>query len=140
MCAWMSSPAETCGFMAYTSSVRSALHGRCHPSRRGARGDVLTGGWRGLGGLDRLGHHVRPDSGLGRRLLGRPLQGGSGRGEAGDRHPVRRAGDVLEAHPIEEIDRLWIAAVLAADAEVEIRVRRAPPLTGDPHKLPHPVL
>ena len=39
-----------------------------------------------------------------------------GRGEPGERHPVRRAGHVVEADLVAEVHRRGIAAVLAADA------------------------
>src|ERR1051326_2831361 len=42
-----------------------------------------------------------------------------GGGEAGDRHAERRAGDVIEPDLVAEGDRGGIAAVLAADAELE---------------------
>ena len=45
-----------------------------------------------------------------------------------DRHPERRAGDVVEPDLVEEVDRLRVAAVLAADAELEVRAgSRGPP-------------
>src|SRR2546421_11792263 len=44
---------------------------------------------------------------------------------AGDRHPVRRAAHVVEPGHLEEGDRLGVAAVLAADAELEVRLRLA---------------
>jgi O-acetylserine/cysteine efflux transporter len=43
--------------------------------------------------------------------------------EPGDGHPERRAGDVVESHLVEEVDRRRVAAVLPADAEVEVRPR-----------------
>src|SRR5436309_14376686 len=49
--------------------------------------------------------------------LGPPLEHGARRGQAGDRHPVGGAGDVVEADALEEVDRVEIAAVLAAHAE-----------------------
>jgi hypothetical protein len=39
-------------------------------------------------------------------------------GEAGDRHPVGRARDVIEPDFAAEADRGGVAAVLAADAEL----------------------
>ena len=44
------------------------------------------------------------------------------RGEAGDRHAERRAAHVVEADLVEQRDRLRVAAVLAADAELEFRL------------------
>ena len=46
--------------------------------------------------------------------------GGAAGLEARDRHPERRAGDVVEPHLVEEVDRRRVAAVLAADAEVQV--------------------
>src|SRR6185295_6849196 len=55
------------------------------------------------------------------------------RRHTGDRHPKRRAGDVVEPGHMEELDRLRIAAVLAADPELEPRMRLAP----DPRRQAH---
>ena len=38
-----------------------------------------------------------------------------------DRHAVGRAGDVVDARVVEEVDRVRVAAVLAADAELQVR-------------------
>ena len=46
-------------------------------------------------------------------------------GEAGDRHAVGRAGDVVEAELVAELDRVRIAAVFAADAELDVRAGAA---------------
>ena len=51
--------------------------------------------------------------------------------EPGDRHPERRAGHVVEPDAVEEVDRLGVAAVLAADAELEVGLGRAALLDGD---------
>src|SRR6185437_14483204 len=45
------------------------------------------------------------------------------RGKAGDRHAIGRAGDVVEADLVAEGDGSGIAAVLAADADLQIRPR-----------------
>jgi hypothetical protein len=50
--------------------------------------------------------------------------------QARDRHPERRAGHVVEAGVVEEVDRLGVAAVLAADARVEVRLGRAALVTA----------
>ena len=47
-----------------------------------------------------------------------------------DRHPERRAGDVVQADRVEEVDRGGVAAVLAADAELEVGVDLAAGLAG----------
>src|SRR5216110_421921 len=43
-----------------------------------------------------------------------------GRGEARDRHAERRAGDVVHAHVVTELHRRGLAAVLPADADLEL--------------------
>ncbi len=61
---------------------------------------------------------LTPSSRLARRVAPqRRLRGG----EAGDRHAEGRAGDVVEADGLAERDRGRIAAVLAADAELDAR-------------------
>jgi Tol biopolymer transport system component len=45
---------------------------------------------------------------------------GLGRGEAGDGHAEGRAADVVEADLVAEVHRRRVAAVLAADAELEV--------------------
>ena len=46
---------------------------------------------------------------------------GLGGGEAGDGHAVRGAGDVVEADLVAEGHRRRLAAMLAADAELDVR-------------------
>ena len=58
-------------------------------------------------------------------------EGGLRRGEPGDRHAVRRAGDVIESDRVAECHRGWIAAVFAADADLEIGAGLAAALKGD---------
>src|SRR4051794_1949716 len=53
-------------------------------------------------------------------------------GHARDRHAVRRAADVVESSHVEEGDRLRVAAVLAADAQLELRLRLAAGPGGEP--------
>src|SRR4029077_13446469 len=62
------------------------------------------------------------------------------RRQPGDRHAVGGAGDVVEAGALEEVDRLRIAAVLTADAEVEVRTGSPPPLAGQADELSDPSL
>ena len=54
-------------------------------------------------------------------LLDRRLR----RGEPGDRDAERGAGDVVQAGAVAELDALGIAAVLAADADLELRALTA---------------
>src|SRR5437660_1613137 len=66
------------------------------------------------------------------RLSRRGLAEGCLRGgEAGDRHAVRRAGDVVEPDLVAERHRGGIAAVFAADADLEVCPRLAPALDAD---------
>ena len=51
----------------------------------------------------------------------------------GDRHAVRRAAHVVEPGELEEADRVGVAAVLAADAELEVRLG----LAAGPGRQPH---
>ena len=65
---------------------------------------------------------------------GRP-DDGLGGGQAGDRHAERRAADVVEAGVVEQGDRLRVAAVLAAHAELEVGLGLAPEAGADAHEL-----
>src|SRR5665647_1294013 len=47
-------------------------------------------------------------------------ESGVGGGEAGDRHPERGAGDVVEADLVTEDDAGGITAMLTADAELDV--------------------
>ena len=47
--------------------------------------------------------------------------------QPGDRHPERRAGHVVQADLVEEVHRVRVAAVLAADAELQVRAGRPGP-------------
>src|SRR5262245_14504075 len=64
---------------------------------------------------------------------------GLGGGEARDRHAERRAGHVVELHLVAERDRGGIAAVLAADSDLELRLDLAAALDADPHELAYAV-
>ena len=52
-------------------------------------------------------------------FLGPVLQGGLGRGQTGDGHPVGRAAHVVQAHAVAEVHAVRVAAVLTADAALE---------------------
>src|SRR5215468_10548974 len=71
-------------------------------------------------------------SGFARRAL---AQGGLGGRKARDRHPEWRARHVIERDLVAEGDRRRVAAVLAADADLEPIARLAPALDPDPHQL-----
>jgi O-acetylserine/cysteine efflux transporter len=62
------------------------------------------------------------------------VQGGAAGLEAGDRHPERRAGDVVQTHLVEEVDRRGVTAVLAADAEVQVGSCLPSARRGGPHE------
>src|SRR3954454_16387093 len=65
-----------------------------------------------------------------RDLAERGLRGGEPR----DRHAERRARHVVEPDLVAERDRSRIAAVLAADADLEVLAHLAAPLDADPHQ------
>src|SRR3546814_9676630 len=65
----------------------------------------------------------RPEPGRGGEGALFPLpcrQAGLGGGQAGDRHPIGRAAPIIQPGRLAERDRSRIAAVLAADADLEI--------------------
>src|SRR5581483_4229053 len=100
-------------------SRRSGVTSRKSPRRRDRRRgspDAVTGG-RGL-------------------LPGSGGEGRLGRGEPGDGHPERRAGDVVEPDRVAEGNRIRVAAVLAADADLEVGARAPALLDGEPHLAP----
>src|SRR4051794_3164361 len=66
-----------------------------------------------------------------RSVVERRLRGG----EAGDRHAVRRARHVVEPGAMAERDRARLAAVLAADADLEAGTGAPPFLDGDRDEL-----
>src|SRR6266699_2934543 len=51
------------------------------------------------------------------------LECGLGRGQTGDRQAERRAGHVVHAHAVTELHRRRLAAVLPADADLELGPR-----------------
>ena len=67
-----------------------------------------------------------------RKLVG--VEGAPAGLEPGDRHPERRAGDVVEPDVVEEVDGRRVAAVLAADAEVQVGVGGPAVLGRGPHQ------
>src|SRR3954469_8245619 len=71
------------------------------------------------------GHGLDPGL-LQRRLSGRqPRQ----------RHAIGRAADVVETERVAERDRVGLAAVLAADAQLDALLRAAAPLDRDAHQV-----
>src|ERR1700681_2787533 len=77
-----------------------------------------------------------PPEGSPLRLAGSPfaerrLRGG----EPGDRHPERRARDIVEPDLVTERDRGGVAGMLAADADLELAAGGTPALDADPDEL-----
>src|SRR5215204_6553306 len=71
-------------------------------------------------------------------LFSVPLLAGGLRGcDPRDRHAVRRAAHVVEARDVEEGDRRGIAPVLAADAELQVRLGLAPSPRAEPDQPAH---
>src|SRR6185437_16001409 len=60
--------------------------------------------------------------------------------EARERDAVGRAAHVVEPDAVAELHRRRLAAVLAADAELDVRLRLPPPLHRDPHQVADTVL
>src|ERR1700719_1257841 len=65
-------------------------------------------------------------------------QHGLRRGQPCDRHPIRRAGDIVEPDLLAESDRGRVAAVLAANAELQSGPGGASALNRYAHELTHP--
>src|SRR5262245_38936621 len=79
----------------------------------------------------RAGEHLS----LARGIL---AQGRLRSGQSRDRHPIGRAGDVVEAELVTEGDRSRIAAMLAADADLELGLGLAAALDADAHQFADP--
>src|SRR4029077_7796440 len=62
------------------------------------------------------------------------------RREPRERHAIRRAADVVEPEPMAELDRLRVAAMLTADAELDLFLGATPSLDTDAHELADPGL
>ena len=73
------------------------------------------------------------------KLLARVLDCGLSGGEAGDGNTVGRAADVVQANVVAELDTAGIAAVLAADAQTQVRVGRAAIVAAILTSLPTPI-
>src|SRR5262249_29962386 len=74
-------------------------------------------------------------SGLPRLLLQRRLGGR----QAGDRHPEGAATHVIQADLVAELDRVGVAAVLPADANLQLLARRPAPFHAQFHQAAHTV-
>src|SRR5258706_16472923 len=60
-------------------------------------------------------------------------------GETRHRDAEWRAADVVQPNLVAEGDAVGVAAVLATNADLQVRVRRAPFLDSDPHQAPYTV-
>src|SRR5262249_19661577 len=60
-------------------------------------------------------------------------------GEASDRDSVGRAAHIIDRQAREEAQRLRVAGMLAADADLELWVGRPAPLDGERNQLAHPL-
>jgi hypothetical protein len=60
-----------------------------------------------------------------------------GRRKSGDRHAIRRAAHVVQPDRFEELNRRRVAAVLAANAELEVRLDRPALFHGNLDQLAH---
>lgn len=63
-----------------------------------------------------------------------------GRGKPGDGHPVRRAGNIVQAERMAELDRFRIATMFATDPKLDVRARPATALNGHFYQRAHTVL
>src|SRR5271166_5971528 len=59
--------------------------------------------------------------------------------QPGDGHPERRAGHIVQARVVEEVHRVRVATVLAADADLEARPCGPALFDGDADQPAHPV-
>src|SRR5690606_13416666 len=67
------------------------------------------------------------------------LEGGLGGGEPGDGDAERRRTHVVQAGLVAELDAARVAAVLAANAKLDVRARLAAALDGDADQLTDPL-
>src|SRR3954452_25125074 len=98
---------------------------------------ILTGGAPGIAGLRKVGAKFLC---VGPGIIVGVDDRGLGRGHARNRNPEGRAGDVVEARHVEELDRFGISSMLATDAELEIRPRLASDPRRQAHEPAHPRL
>src|SRR5581483_12486897 len=87
---------------------------------------------------DRLMRQGRRPSGFGLFRRGALVDRGLRRGQPGYGHAERRARDVVEADPLAERDRGGVAAMLAADAELDPGARMAPAFRRPPDQFADP--
>ena len=63
-----------------------------------------------------------------------------GSGESGDRHPERRARHIVEPDIVAERDRRRVAAMLTADADLQLFLHPAAALNADANQLANTLL
>src|SRR5262249_59804801 len=114
-----------------------APHGDARLDDHGFHGPRVPAGCDGKGGWVVMKMAVRRRAlvtTVQARLRGSPrvagAEGGVGGGQAGERDPVRRARDVVEADLVEELHRRRVSAMLAADPELEVGASLAPVRDG----------
>src|SRR5262245_52221862 len=115
--------------MQVTLSDYRDTSGRIGASKKLGRREAFAK-WRFRGeGAYRIG---QAELRLRRRVLPQPRLR---RGEPCNRHAERRARHIFEAEQMAERDRRRIAAVLAADSDLEFGARLAPTLDADTHQF-----
>ena len=63
-------------------------------------------------------------------------KGGLGGSQTGNRNPVRRARDVIEAGVLKERHRGGVASMFSANAKLQPLPGGSPPFAGEPNQLP----
>ena len=117
--------------LAHARERRARVAARRRVDLRPSRGrhGQLPGPRPSAGGPDawRAGRRLRrrpaPRGYFSSSQLAALFDGGLRRGEPRDRHAERRAAHVVQPGAVAELDRLGVAAVLAADADLEVRPR-----------------
>ena len=59
--------------------------------------------------------------------------------EASDGHAIRAAGNVVDPDLVTEVDRLWVAAVLTTETELEIASSKPAVLNRHSHERSHAI-
>src|SRR5207245_2858170 len=140
---WRTTTAPTGGFGLVWPAPRHASATACAMNRSAASRWLSGNGT--LVTSPPVGHRPCPSGWTPRgmatsfRFIGSP-DGGLCRGKPRDRHPVRRATDIVEAEGVTEGDGRGIATVLAADAQLDIRTPLPAPLDRQLHEPPDALL
>src|SRR6059036_2317618 len=140
---WRTTTAPTGGFGLVWPAPRQASATACAMNRSSASRWVSGNGT--LVTSPPVGHRPCPSGWTPRgmatsfRFIG-SLDGGLCRGKPRDRHPVRRATDIVEAEGVTEGDGRGIAPMLAADAQLDVRAPLPAPLDRQLHEPPDALL